>query len=60
MLSLEVFTPTGKENGHEYVDLGLSVKWATWMLKILLGKIFIRISWEGSSGEIQSLTSLLN
>lgn len=25
----EVATPTNKENGYEYVDLGLSVKWAT-------------------------------
>ena len=25
----ETYKPTGTENGHEYVDLGLSVKWAT-------------------------------
>ena len=25
----EIYKPTGSENGHEYVDLGLSVKWAT-------------------------------
>ena len=23
------FTPSGTLNGHDYVDLGLSVKWAT-------------------------------
>ena len=25
----ETYKPSGSENGHEYVDLGLSVKWAT-------------------------------
>ena len=25
----ENFAATGNENGHDYVDLGLSVKWAT-------------------------------